>query len=198
MKELPIYNMIVDAESDGVEFMAIVDKPAIGVHFEKFADAVRFKMADESKHILFGPIFIPDMLIYRFTKDLGELYVKADAAAVEQMVLKFSRNGNFSNVNLMHDEDSVVDNVYMFESFIGNKARGIFPTAFADLPDGTWFGSYKVDNDEVWNEYINTGRLKGFSLEGHFKYEKEVKTEPVKLSWEDAFLSDIEKVIREI
>ncbi len=37
-----------------------------------------------------------------------------------------------------------------------------------DLPLGTWVGSVKVNNDEIWNEFVKTGKVKGFSIEGYF------------------------------
>ena len=67
----------------------------------------------------------------------------------------------------MHDPSQLVDGVYMFESFIINSQRMPAPEGFEDLPDGSWFGSYKVDNEAVWNE-IKAGTFKGFSVEGMF------------------------------
>ena len=29
-------------------------------------------------------------------------------------------------------------------------------------------GAVKVNNDDVWNEYVKTGKVKGFSIEGYF------------------------------
>jgi hypothetical protein len=42
---------------------------------------------------------------------------------------------------------------------------------FEDVPDGSWFGSFKVDNAEVWAE-IKAGKVRGFSVEGQFNYRK--------------------------
>ena len=36
------------------------------------------------------------------------------------------------------------------------------------MPIGTWMVSMKVDNDEIWNDYVKTGKVKGFSIEGYF------------------------------
>ena len=36
------------------------------------------------------------------------------------------------------------------------------------MPLGTWMVSMKVDNDEIWNDYVKTGKVKGFSIEGYF------------------------------
>jgi hypothetical protein len=37
-----------------------------------------------------------------------------------------------------------------------------------DLPLGTWFGTMKVNNEQVWQEFVKTGAVKGFSIEGYF------------------------------
>jgi hypothetical protein len=29
-------------------------------------------------------------------------------------------------------------------------------------------GAVKVNNSEVWNDYVKTGKVKGFSIEGYF------------------------------
>jgi hypothetical protein len=49
-------------------------------------------------------------------------------------------------------------------------------SAFKDLPDGTWFISAKVENDEVWNK-IKSGEVKGFSVEGIFNFLRKPKLE---------------------
>jgi hypothetical protein len=33
---------------------------------------------------------------------------------------------------------------------------------------GTWMGTFKVDNEDIWNNYVKTGEVKGFSIEGLF------------------------------
>jgi hypothetical protein len=71
----------------------------------------------------------------------------------------------------MHDGDATPTGIYMFESFLIDPVRGINPPQqFKDLPAGTWFGSYKVDNPAVWDELIKTGKFRGFSVEGLFTY----------------------------
>jgi len=45
-----------------------------------------------------------------------------------------------------------------------------------DLPLGTWVGTMKVTNEEVWQDFVKTGKVKGFSIEGYF-VEKSKKEE---------------------
>ena len=48
-----------------------------------------------------------------------------------------------------------------------------------NVPVGTWMGTVKVNNDEVWNEYVKTNRVKGFSIEGYFADKMERPKEQV-------------------
>jgi hypothetical protein len=32
-------------------------------------------------------------------------------------------------------------------------------------------GTFKIENDELWNEYVKTGKVQGFSIEGLFEHE---------------------------
>lgn len=171
--ELPIYELkINDLEKDDAEvsFIALVDAPAIKRDFLSFKDVVKFE-ADEDQHIITGPLMVPDQLIYRASKKFGEHYVKFSAQTIKSIAIKFSKKGFQRNVNIMHDADMQVDGLTMFESFISNAQRGVKPmAAFSDLPDGTWFGSFYVENDKVW-EAVKSGQVKGFSVEGMFDYE---------------------------
>jgi hypothetical protein len=77
----------------------------------------------------------------------------------------------------MHSPDAQVEGVTMFESFITDASRGIQPMkGFEDAPDGSWFGSFKVDNPQVWND-VKDGKFKGFSVEGLFTYKTQMSKE---------------------
>lgn len=173
--DLPIYNLqISEQENDGAEvsFIALVDQPAIKRDFLAFKDAVKFEVVSEDQHIITGPLMVPDQLIYRNSDKFGEHYVKFSADTIRQIAIKFSKKGYQKNVNLMHDAKMQVDGFTMFESFISNVQRGVKPMeAFKDLPDGTWFGTFYVENEDVW-QLIKMQQVKGFSVEGLFDYEK--------------------------
>jgi hypothetical protein len=70
-----------------------------------------------------------------------------------------------------------------------------------NVPVGTWMGAVKVNNDEVWNDYVKTGKVKGFSIEGYFADKMERPKESIKedMSKEkeaDLLLSQIEKIVK--
>jgi hypothetical protein len=150
---------------------------SVGQKFMQYAFAIQ----NEDEHIITGAIMIPDQLIYRTNERFGEHYVKFSAQTIKDIAIKFSKKGYQKNVNLMHDANMQVEGVTMFESFISDSQRGIKPIeAFKDLPDGTWFGSFYVENPKVW-ELIKQGQVKGFSVEGLFDYEAPMNEDMKKL-----------------
>jgi hypothetical protein len=79
----------------------------------------------------------------------------------------------------------------MFESFISDKSRGIEPMkGFEDAPDGSWFVSMLVENDEVWDK-VKQGMVNGFSIEGIFNYAPLV-------SKEQQVMNEIYKILEEV
>jgi hypothetical protein len=91
----------------------------------------------------------------------------------------------------MHDSGQVMDGVTMFESWIVDEKRGIKPMkGFEDVKEGSWFGSFKVENEEVWN-MIKDGKVKGFSVEGIFNYSKPQTIE-------EQMMSDIIEILKQV
>lgn len=173
--ELQIYKAQIDPDSDSdleVNFIGLVDRPAIERNFQAFKSG-KSRMAfalNEEKKIISGPAMIADMPLYRKDDELGEYYVVFDKQAIRAIVEKFSAKGYMKNFNLFHDDKSQVSDVTIFNSFISDSELGISPLkGFEDVADGSWFISAKVNNDEVWGK-VKSGEIKGFSVEGLFKY----------------------------
>ena len=137
----------------------------------KKIDRQNFVIQDEDQQIISGPLMLADTPIYRNDHN-GEYYVVFTKETIKKIAQRYFKKGYQANVNLMHDSGQSVEGVTMFESFISDKVRGIYPMkGFEDVPDGSWFGSFKVDNAEVWAE-IKAGKVRGFSVEGQFNYRK--------------------------
>jgi len=143
----------------------------------KFIMMQGFAIQNEEQHIISGPLMLADTPIYRSNSKFGEHYVTFSPETIKDIAIKFSKKGYQKNVNLMHDSNMQVDGLVMFESFIVDKARGILPMAgYEDAKDGSWFGSFYVENEQVWN-LIKEGKVKGFSVEGYFDYAAPNKEE---------------------
>lgn len=189
-EKLPIYKMqIDDNDESGVSYVALVDNPAIERNWFAFnSQEFKFK-ADAERKIITGALMIADLPIYRQSADMGEYYVVFDKKTIEQIAQKFFKQGNTSNVNMMHDPEYKVDGVYMFESFLVDSSRGIkAPDGFSGISEGSWIASYKVDNQEVWDKFIKTGIFHGYSVEGLFDMKK------IYESTEDQIIKEIEEI----
>lgn len=153
-----------------------------------------FAIQSEDKHIISGPLMLADALIYRNNSKFGEHYVKFSAETIKEIAIKFAKKGYQQNVNLMHDSNMKLDGLVMFESFIVDKARGILPMAgFEDAKDGSWFGSFYVENPTAW-QLIKEDKVKGFSVEGFFDYVLPIDREKSYAEQKLAELADLLKV----
>lgn len=178
--DLPIYKLVINPDMDDdseVDYVALVDRPAIQKNFLAFNERLKFEIISEDKQILSGALMLADVPIYRNNEEFGEHYVVFDAGTIQQIAEKFFKRGYQSNVNEMHNPNKSVDGVTMFESWIVNREQGKMPIkGFDDAKDGSWFGSYKVDNKDVWDK-VKSGEFQGFSVEGIFGYSDIVKKE---------------------
>lgn len=190
-KDLPVYRLVVNEfnEESGVDFVSLVEHPAIEQDFFAFSKdspnkSFQFK-ADPSRRIVTGPMMLTDTPIYRFDQESGqEFYVVFDKATVEKIAHKFFKKSKSNNVNIDHSEK--VDGVYLFESIITDNQRGtVAPKGFPKVPEGSWFGSYKIENEDVWQSVLNK-TFKGFSIEGYFDtLEMKMSRDEVDIAFED-------------
>lgn len=195
--ELPLYELkiVEDLKDDAeVSYVALVDKPAIMKDFQVFSEQKKqiFQITNEEKHIISGPLMLADTPIYRNNKKFGEHYIFFSPETIKDIAIKFSKKGYQKNVNLMHNSNKKVDGLVMFESFIYDKERGIQPMAgYEDAKFGSWFGSFFVENEDVWDQ-IKNREFKGFSVEGYFDYELPTIVE----SYEEKKLKELSALLK--
>lgn len=194
---LPVFELVISPDDDksGVTFVSLVEQPATEYDFQAFSrqENLKFNIDSEEKRVISGPLMVANLAIPRHDETFGAHFVVFGAETIRAIALKFFRSGLTDAVNTDH-RNEIDKGVYMFESFFIDSARGIpTPKGFEPLPDGSWFGSYKVDNDEIWAK-VKAGEFKGFSVEGFFKYAGQL---PVK-DKEQALLEEIMEVLQSI
>jgi hypothetical protein len=202
-KELGIPESRVYATGSNKAKVEKITSLDISKHYDNNADVVKelgskgekfkmgFAITNEDEHIISGCLMEADLPIYRNNEKFGEHYVVFSADTIKQIAIKFAKKHYQSNVNLMHDANKVVDGCTMFESFIVDKSRGIMPMqGFEGIADGSWFGSFYVENPKVW-ERIKSGELKGFSVEGMFDYEIPIDSDQQKLKEIELLLNSL-------
>ena len=165
---MKIVELILDEDSEmGIEAISVVESPAIEEDFVALKSQ-EFKLAevDKERRILMGALLIPNKPIYRRSGD-DEYYIYFSKETVLKASQMYLMQGNQNNSTLEHQYK--IQGLSLVESWlVEDKVHDKSVKYGMDLPLGTWVGSVKVNNDKIWNEFVKTGKVKGFSIEGFF------------------------------
>jgi len=164
-----VYELFIeeDSEFSGVEAISIVEEPAIEEDFVALkAHKIEMAEVNTDKRILMGPALIPDKKIYR-RNDEEEYYIFFSKDTVRKASELFLARGNQNNSTLEHEYN--LNGLSVVESWIVEDPEKDKSALYnLNVPKGTWMVSVKVNNEEVWEEFVKTGKVKGFSIEGYF------------------------------
>ena len=169
MEEIKLVELVIDEENDfaGIQAISIVDEPAIEEDFVALAShEIKLAEVDKEKKILMGAALIPNKKIYRSNGE-EEYYIYFSQDTVKKASELFLTKGNQNNSTLEHEIE--LNGLSVVESWIVEDEKQDKSRKYGfNVPVGTWMVSMKVNNDEIWNNYVKTGKVKGFSIEGHF------------------------------
>ena len=194
---MKIIELILDEEQDdiGVDAISIVESPAIESDFVALKNQeIKLAEVDKEKKILMGALLIPDKPIYRNGSE-GEYYIFFSKDTIVKASQMFLQNGNQSRSTLEHAQ--ALNGLTLVESWIvEDKAKDKTALYGLDVPVGTWMGSVKVNNEDVWNEYVKTNKVKGFSIEGYFADKMEAPKENIDEQMASQLLNQIKTIIK--
>jgi hypothetical protein len=195
---MKLYELLID-ENDlllsGVNAISIVETPAIQSDFIALGDQKPVLLAEvnKDKQILMGAALIPDKPIYRRDGE-EEYYVYFSKETIAKTAEAFFRNNNQNNATLEHAE--VLNNMTVFESWIvedpefdKSKKYGL------EVPEGTWMVSMKVDDKDVWDNYVKDNKVFGFSIEG--KFANVLRKEKSDMNFSDQVLDGTLELIKQ-
>ena len=175
-----IIELILDEENNeiGIEAISVVENPAIEEDFIALnSNIIELAEADKEKKLLVGALLIPNKPIYRKSGE-EEYYIYFSKDTVRKASQMYLMNGNQSNATLEHEHD--INGLTLVESWIvEDEVHDKTRKYGMNVPVGSWVGSVKVNNDEVWNNYVKSGKVKGFSIEGYFADRMERPKEPI-------------------
>lgn len=173
---MKLYELKIDDElTDEVFALSLVENPAIEadwVYFSKQKKEVRFATIDGDKHLIVAPVLIPDKQILRIDEKTGEEYkVFFTKDTIQKLAQNYLKNGYQNKATFEHskniDGDVTVVESWVSESSQKDKSSLYFNRSF---PAGTWFVTFKVNNENLWKDYIKTGVVKAVSIEGIFSH----------------------------
>ena len=195
---MKLYELLIDENDQflsGVHALSIVENPAIQSDFIALGDQKPILLAEvnKDKQILMGAALIPERPIYRKDGD-EEYYVYFSKETIAKTAEAFFRNNNQNNATLEHAE--VLENMTVFESWIvedpefdKSKKYGL------EVPEGTWMVSMKVDDKDVWDNYVKDNKVFGFSIEG--KFANVLRKESSDMNFSDQVLDGTLELIKQ-
>lgn len=147
--------------------ISLVSEPAIEENFMLFNAAdIQFKTVDKEKRVVSGPAMRANIHIPRYDEDGTLYYGYFSESTVRKAAEIFFKKGSIvNNTNIEHEIE--IDGVYLFESWIVENPEmdKAVDLGFKNIKPGDWFVSMKIDNEDVWDKYLKTGMIKGFSVE---------------------------------
>jgi hypothetical protein len=189
---MELINLYIDdslEDKSGVSAIALVDSPATEESWIAFnkqskgepkkytiqcgAQKGNFTPVKGDQQVLAGALMIPNKNIYRIDNATGQEYeVTFSPETIKKIQSKHSQLGLNKALNHMHDSSQPV-NGYLLQHFCIDREQGILPPFGQEhLEDGTWYGYIKVNDVNVWNNFVKTGVYTGFSVEGFFYEQK--------------------------
>lgn len=164
-KRIPTYKIVVsedDAET-GVYAVSLVDEPAIEVDWVKLARIEELYFStNRDKQMLFGPLLIPNKLIYRRDEKGNEYNIVFDEETIQIIADKYNENKLGDVFNFQHSDRKV--EAVLLQNWLTGENDKSKDYGF-ELPKGTWFGGVKVKDEDFWMNEVKTERVKGFSVE---------------------------------
>lgn len=195
---MKVIELIIDEtmELSGIDAISIVESPAIEENWialnKQEPKEYKFAEVSKEKKIIMGALLVPDKQIYRRDEENGEYMIWFSKDTIRQCMEMFFKNGNQSNATFEHLE--TITGLTMVESWIVEDTEKDKSKLYElNVPVGTWMGTIKVDNDVIWNDFVKTGLVKGFSIEGYFA--DKLKTPLSKNDVTDINVGDIEDEI---
>jgi hypothetical protein len=171
---MDIFRVKYQEETDGDLYaISIVEEPANGFEFIAMSDKVEIKLAsDKKKQILYGIVLRPEQKIYREFEDGTPFYLTFDKETIERFSQDFMSKGYQHNSTFNHETNMKLDDVTVVEQWIVmNKENDKGSEIGLPVEEGDWVIGMKL-SDKSWNEYVETGKAKGFSIDSFIQFEK--------------------------
>lgn len=158
----------------GIQALSLVEHPAVLSKVERFAEndnKIQY-FKDDLKHNITGLIIPADRPIYR-NNGTEEYYIVFEKDTIVDFSTKMMKDGTMNFFNWEHSDDTI-NGIECIELFIKDSERGISPEGFADVEEGSLFGTFHISDDDVW-EKIMDGSY-GISMECIFsRFSEEIK-----------------------
>ena len=163
---IPTFEAKYDPEkNDGVFGISLVNDPAMKGLFVALSEQeeITLKAIDKEERILMGLVLEPNRSVYR-NQNGKEFNIVFSSDTIKELSHNFFKSGFQLNSKLEHDTPIV--GVTFVESWLVENSEIDKSANFGfKYPKGSWLATMKVDNDDIWNNYVKTGKVQGFSVD---------------------------------
>ena len=172
---MKLIELLLEEEQDGIQAISLVSEPAIEENWVALSD-VKLKAIDTERRIVMGAALVPNKPIFRRNGE-EEFYIYFSEETIRKAAEGYLKAGHQKQSNVEHE--MAVTGVTTIESWIVEDSQIDKSAVYGFKYDkGTWVVTMKIDNVAVWEDFIKTGRLKGFSIEGKFTQREDGASEP--------------------
>ena len=165
-----VYELVIEDKEDEIFAISLVENAAIEsdfIYFDK--EAIQFASVDTEQKMLIGPTLIPDKRILRIDGEGQPYHVFFTKETVKILAQNYLRKKYTDSATLEHDRK--IKGVDLVESWVKDGQLDKSNNYGLNVPKGTWLGIFKITDDNLWNDFIKTGKVKGFSIEGLFSHK---------------------------
>jgi hypothetical protein len=134
--------------------------------------------------MIIGAILLPEKRILRVDGEGQPYHVYFTKETVKKIAQNYLMKKYTDKATLEHDMS--IKGVHLVESWIKDGKLDKSNNYGLNLPEGAWIGMFKITDTKIWKDYVKTGKVKGFSIEGLFTHNL------IHASKEDILLKDIE------
>lgn len=166
-----LYELQIDDENtDEVYAISFVENNAIESNFLFFnKDELQFAKVDSFQKMVIGPILLPNKNILRVDGEGEPYHVYFKPETVRKLAQNYLKNKYTDQHTLEHDKN--IKGIHLVESWIKTGKLDKSNNFGLNLPEGSWVGIFQIENEEIWNDYIKTGKVKGFSIEALLEHK---------------------------
>lgn len=168
------YNVTFDRKKNkGVYGISLVENPAMEGTFIALAkQEIKLATIDKEKKELIGLVLEPNKPIYRNSNG-EEFNIIFTEDTIKELLIGFSENGNQNNSTIEHDEKLKLKGVTFFENWIVEDEENDKSNAFGlNAKKGSWITKLKIDDEMLWENFVKTGFVKGFSVDALINLEE--------------------------
>jgi hypothetical protein len=187
------------SKNKGVYGISLVEDPAMEGEFIALSKEVKveFKTVDKEQRILMGLVLEPNKPIYR-NQGGEEFNIVFSEQTIKDLSHNFFKQGFQTNSSIEHSGS--IDGVSFVESWIVEDSKIDKSANFGfSYPKGSWVATMKVDSEEIWSDYVKTGKVLGFSIDAFVELkEVNLNKHSNKMEENKKFLDTVKDTIIEL